>query len=69
MQDYDKTTRFTGAANQTASSLVTIFDGDIEPCIIRLSEFCKSFIYFGRDAKNDIVLTSHLVSSKHSLHV
>ena len=69
MQDYDKTTRFTGAANQTVSSLVTIFDGNIAPHTIQLGEFGKNFIYFGRDPKNDIVLTSHLVSSEHSLHV
>ena len=69
MQDYNKTTRFTGGANQTASSLVTIFDGNIAPRTIRLSEFGKNFIYFGRDSKNDIVLTSHLVSSKHGRFV
>lgn len=51
MQDYDKTTRFSGAANQTTSSLVTIFDGDIALRTIRLSEFGKNFIYFGRDPK------------------
>ena len=69
MQDYDKTTRFSGAANQTTSSLVTIFDGDIAPRTIRLSEFGKNFIYFGRDPKSDIVLTSHLVSSEHGRFV
>lgn len=69
MQDYDKTTRFTGAANQVASSLVTIFDGNSAPRTIRLNEFGKNFIYFGRDPKNDIVLTSNLVSLEHGRFV
>ncbi len=69
MQDLDKTTRFIGASNQVASSLVTIFDGDSAPRTIRLDEFGKNFIYFGRDPKNDIVLTSHLVSSEHGRFV
>lgn len=69
MQDFDKTTHFVGAINQIASSLVTIFDGSIAPRTIRLNEFGKNFIYFGRDPKNDIVLTSHLVSSEHGRFV
>ena len=69
MGSINKTTRFAGVLNQTCSSLVTIFDGDITPCTIRLSEFGKNFIYFGRDPKNDIVLTSHLVSSEHGRFV
>lgn len=56
MQDLDKTTRFTGAANQVASSLVTIFDGDSVPRTIRLNEFGKNFIYFGRDPKTILYL-------------
>lgn len=62
MNDLDKTT---GAANQVASSLVTIFDGNSAPRTIRLNESGKNFIYFGRNPKNDIVLTSHLVSAEH----
>lgn len=69
MQDFDKTTHFVGAVNQTASSLVTIFDGNSAPRTIRLGEFGKNFIYFGRDPKNDIVLTSHLVSAEHGRFV
>jgi len=69
MQDFDKTTRFTGAATHIASSLVTIFDGNSAPRTIRLNEFGKNFIYFGRDSQNDIVLTSHLVSSEHGRFV
>lgn len=44
MQDYDKTTRFTGTIDRAASSLVTIFDGDIAPRTIRLSEFGENYI-------------------------
>lgn len=69
MQDYDKTTRFTGAANQTASSLVTIFDGGISPRTMPTQRVQEKFIQFGSDPKNDIVLTSYLVFSEHSLHV
>ena len=69
MQDLDKTTHFIGVENQTSSSLVTIFDGSSTPRTIRLNEFGKNFIYFGRDPKNDIVLTSHLVSGEHGRFV
>ena len=69
MQDLNKTTRFTTGGNQSTSSLVTIFDGNFKPRTIWLNEFGKNFIYFGRDPKNDIVLTSHLVSSEHGRFV
>ena len=69
MQDFDKTTHFVGETNQLDSSLVTIFDGSSTPQTIRLDAFGKNFIYFGRDPKNDIVLTSHLVSSEHGRFV
>lgn len=69
MQDFSKTTHFIGTANQTTNTLVTIFDGSSEPQTIRLSEIGKNFIYFGRDPKNDIMLTSHLVSSEHGRFV
>lgn len=65
MQDYDKTTRFTGAVKQVTGSLVTIFDGSSVPRTIRLDQFGKKIIYFGRNPHNDIVLTSHLVSGEH----
>ena len=69
MRDYDKTTRFNSATNQVASSLVTIFDGDSAPRTIQFNELGKKIIYFGRDSKNDIVLTSHIVSSEHGRFV
>ena len=47
MQDYDKTTHFTGAFNQATSSLVTVFDGNSAPRTIRLNEFGKNFIHKG----------------------
>lgn len=69
MQDLDKTVSFSGTPNQAANSLVTIFDGDCAPRTIHLNEFRKNFVSFGRDPKNDIVLTSHLVSSEHGRFV
>ena len=69
MQDYDKTTFFAQAAEQTASSLVTIFDGRETPRTVNLSEYGKNFIYFGRDPKNDIILSSRLVSAEHGRFV
>lgn len=69
MQDFDKTTFFVHAAEQTASSLVTIFDGGETPRTVNLSEYGKSFVYFGRDPKNDIVLSSRLVSAEHGRFV
>ena len=65
----DKTTHFATVINQTAGSLVTIFDGTDAPKTVKLNAFGKNFIYFGRDPKNDIVLTSHLVSSEHGRFV
>lgn len=69
MQDYNKTTYFVSAGNKVAGSLVTIFDGNTTPHTIRLDEFGKDYIYYGRDSKNDIVLTSHLVSAEHGRFV
>lgn len=69
MQELDKTTRFAGVVNQTSGSLVTIFDGNLKPRTIRFSEFDKKVISFGRDAKNDIVLSSPLVSAEHGRFV
>ena len=69
MYGLDKTAHFVGVTNQTTSSLVTIFDGNSAPRTIRLSEFGKNFIHFGRDPKNDIVLASHLVSAEHGRFV
>lgn len=65
MQNFNKTTHFVSVPNQTAGSLVTIFDGITNPQTIRLNGFGKDFIYFGRNPKNDIVLTSPLVSAEH----
>lgn len=44
---------------------VTIFDGNCSPYAINLADFKKPTISFGRDAGNDIVFTSHLVSHTH----
>ncbi|MBQ4561918.1 MAG: hypothetical protein IJA55_06320 [Clostridia bacterium] len=69
MQDFDKTTFFAHAAEQTVSSLVTIFDDSETPRTVNLSEYGKNFIYLGRDPKNDIILSSRLDSAKHGRFV
>lgn len=69
MQDLDKTMRYVGKVERTLSSLVTIFDGNERPRTINLNDFGKPYIYFGRDPRNDIVLTSQLVSGEHGRFV
>lgn len=73
MQDLDKTMRFVGApgqvAGQASGSMVTVFDGNSAPRTIRLDEFGKNVVTFGRSSTNDIVLTSHLVSAEHGRFV
>jgi ABC-type multidrug transport system ATPase subunit len=44
---------------------LTIFDGDRQPRTIRLNDFHKTIISFGRSKENDIVLSSPLVSRRH----
>lgn len=65
MQEYDKTSYFNMVAAEAAGSTVTIFDGSAAPITIQLKDFGKNFVYFGRDPKNDIVLSSKLVSAEH----
>lgn len=69
MPDFDKTTYFAQTTEETTSSLVTVFDAGETPRTINLSEYNKNFVYFGRDPKNDIVLSSHLVSGEHGRFV
>lgn len=45
--------------------ILTIFDGFYQPQIIKLSDFKKDCITFGRGSENDIVLFSPLVSREH----
>ena len=63
MQDYNKTTYYTGTESKIAGSIVTIFDGDRAPRMIWLNQFRKDCVCFGRGPQNDIVLTSPLVST------
>ncbi len=68
MQDFDKTTRFKGAAYNIAVSSdlsVTVFDMNAKPQRITLNSFNKSTVTFGREAGNDIVLQSDIVSREH----
>lgn len=69
MQDLEKTTHFTQISEGTTSSLVTIFAGNEMPYTINLSDYGKDFVYFGRDPKNDIVISSKLVSGDHGRFV
>lgn len=68
MQDFDKTTRvvnYPSSMGITNNLIVTIFDGNTVPKTIQLDGFNKEIITFGRGEFNDIVLSSHLVSSEH----
>ena len=70
MDTFEKTTRVQNpiVANtdvRIAGATVTIFDGNTAPRTIHLNDYHKNVIYFGRSPKNDIVLTSHLVSGEH----
>ncbi len=69
MDDFNRTTLFAGTPSYIGSSLVTIFDGIEIPQTLNLREFGKSSVYFGRDPKNDIVLSSKLVSADHGRFV
>ncbi|MCR4655919.1 MAG: ATP-binding cassette domain-containing protein [Lachnospiraceae bacterium] len=57
--------RVGGNAGSGGDLIVTIFDGGNVPVNIRLSDYRKDIITFGRGPGNDIVLTSLLVSSEH----
>lgn len=65
MQDLDKTTNFIHHTPQTSCQMITIFDAGRAPYSIKLSDYKKPMVTFGRDPDNDIVLTSQLVSHKH----
>ncbi len=66
---YDLTVNFVSQKVYQSSIIVTIFDGGCEPRVISLDEMHRNCIYFGRDPKNDIVLSSHLVSAEHGRFV
>lgn len=68
-QDLNGTVHYKEPKNQMGSSIVTIFDGNEVPGTIDLKSFNKHIVYFGRDPKNDIVLTSQLVSAEHGRFV
>lgn len=55
--------------NRESGSTVTLFDGSSAPRTIRLDDFGKDQVFFGRAPQNDIVLTSRLVSSEHGRFV
>ncbi|MBQ7565184.1 MAG: ATP-binding cassette domain-containing protein [Lachnospiraceae bacterium] len=76
--DLDKTTNILGAGRQGAQGfmgggfsgggadlIVTIFDGGNTPVTVRLADYRKEVISFGRGPGNDMVLSSPLVSGEH----
>ncbi len=71
MIDGERTVYFSASAvpqpagPQTGNMKVTIFDGVATPKTLTLSDFGKTGISFGRDPRNDIVMTSPLVSAEH----
>lgn len=65
MDDLDKTTRLINETKDADSSIVTIFDGNLNSRTLDLNEFRKNDVYFGRDKSNDIVISSKLVSGEH----
>jgi len=69
MFDMDRTTRFTDHIGHTDGQVVTIFDAACPPRTVSLSAFGKSVITFGREAGNDILLNSPLVSRNHGRFV
>ena len=68
MMQLDKAirTQNNGAGRVTGEDLlVTVFDGFAQPLMLRLKNFNKEIITFGRNETNDIRLTSRLVSGAH----
>ena len=69
MQEYDRTTKMSASplafGNGSADMIMTLFDGIEQPKTIRLMDYHKEIITFGRSRSNDIVLTSSYVSREH----
>lgn len=67
MYQEEATVRVKQAHNQMQMSdlMIDIFDGNRQPQRVRLMDFKKAVVTFGRDQSNDIVMASPLVSSEH----
>lgn len=68
MQNLNKTTRFKSVPQSSVISsdlAVTVFDIKAQPQRIALNSFNKNTVTFGREAGNDIVLKSDIVSREH----
>lgn len=68
MDNYLRTVQAARRAQNAAVSgsvMLTIFDGPHQPRTIRLMDFQKSIVTFGRSTANDIVLASPIVSREH----
>ncbi len=59
----------TAVQDRGSGSTVTLFDGSCAPRTVRLDDFGKDTVFFGRAPQNDIVLASPLVSSEHGRFV
>jgi len=69
MQDLDRTIRFQNTISSSQGQVITIFDAGKAPQSIDFSKVGKNVITFGREANNDIVLSSPLVSHLHGRFV
>lgn len=69
MQDTNKTIHYIEPSNQVFGNLVTIFDGIDTPKTIDLNSFKKGVVTFGRSEKNDVILSSLLVTYEHGRFV
>ncbi len=68
MDGFNRTARFSGihtVPGGPGGLILTIFDGNKPPKSISLEDFQSGQVTFGRDAGNDIVLASPLVSHMH----
>ena len=69
MSDFEKTSYYAQPVSGGRGALITVFDGAKEPYTVNLDGFGKSSVFFGRDPRNDIVLTSPLASGEHGRFV
>lgn len=65
MQYLDKTIQFQNNISSSQGQVITIFDAGKAPHSIIFSKVGKTVITFAREASNDIVLSSPLVSHHH----
>lgn len=72
MENFDRTVFFAGDAakpKMADGSILTVFESNQQPKTFNLGSFGKMCVTFGRDPKNDIILSSSLVSGEHGRFV